>query len=136
MLADHFGWQNHQADVVQGSRFSVQRPEPTPPSWTLTLEFPGCIGPARPIWDFGFSPQSALISKMHFAMHRLEPKLRRALGSAFISQQSRRQLTKSETFPSLETLPINGGVCLPISRLIRGSALTNAAAISCLLKFT
>jgi hypothetical protein len=36
----------------------------------------------------------------------------------------------SETFPFLETRPMNGGVWLAISRFIRGSAFTNAAAIS------
>src|SRR4030095_5417388 len=35
-----------------------------------------------------------------------------------------------ETFPLLETRPMNGGPCLAIRRLIRGSAVTKAAAIS------
>jgi hypothetical protein len=37
---------------------------------------------------------------------------------------------KSETFPFLETRPRNGGACLAIRRLIRGSAFTKATAIS------
>lgn len=36
----------------------------------------------------------------------------------------------SETFPFLETRPMNGGVWLAISRFIRGSAFTMAVAIS------
>jgi hypothetical protein len=36
----------------------------------------------------------------------------------------------SETAPFLETRPMNGGVFLAISRFIRGSAFTNAVAIS------
>ncbi len=36
----------------------------------------------------------------------------------------------SETFPFLETRPMNGGVWLAISRFIRGSAFTKPVAIS------
>jgi hypothetical protein len=36
----------------------------------------------------------------------------------------------SKTFPVLETRAMNGGALLATSRLMRGSALTNAAAIS------
>lgn len=37
---------------------------------------------------------------------------------------------KSETFPVLETLAMNGGAYFAITRFMRGNALTNASAIS------
>jgi hypothetical protein len=43
---------------------------------------------------------------------------------------SNRQAHNSQTFPVLESRAMNGGALLATSRLMRGSALTNAAAIS------